>query len=174
MSSTKFLQSPISFCFHKKYIHTKRNICMLHCTCISSFMHLFFCPPHASKPSTMSTKFFGVQPQTNSISCRVASNKQLDISYLNWLFSWDIPLVTSSTDLPVSFFCWEMFQKNLPFKVTCPVNWNESPPSCLGCGGKSWSHCHLQWLSRVHTNARLFHDWNVLELDNVMDLSKCF
>ncbi len=49
---------------------------------MSKFMHCFFGPSQASYPSTMSTKYFGVQSQSVSIFWSVASNKQLDISYL--------------------------------------------------------------------------------------------
>ena len=51
-----------------------------------SDMHCFCVPTQASKPSTMSTKYFVVQLHKLSIRCRVASKRQLDISYLEKTF----------------------------------------------------------------------------------------
>ena len=46
------------------------------------FMHFFCVPSHGSNPVTVVMKNFGVQLQSLSIFCNVASSKQLDISYL--------------------------------------------------------------------------------------------
>jgi len=47
-----------------------------------SFMHFFCRPSQALKPVTVVIKNFGVQLQSASIFCKVASRRQLDISYL--------------------------------------------------------------------------------------------
>ena len=53
-----------------------------------SDMHCFWAPTQALKPSTKLTKYLMVQLHKFSIRWRVASKRQLDISYLEKIFNW--------------------------------------------------------------------------------------